>query len=337
MTAVLTALLVLIGFAGPAWAEPTPLPTTPPDEGAPTLDKLRSNLESAAIGWLDAEAALTSSKTRQVDLQNQLTVAELDIERARVSVGKWAGEAYKSGRMGVLSSLLNANSPDQFLGRAAAFEKIAQRDQERLQQLADAKRRASEAKQAIDDEIRRQTEATAEMAKRKTAAEVALASVGGGATKGWLDPNSRAAAPAPRNADGSWPAEWCSINDPTTNGCITPRTLWAMNQAKAAGFTNFVSCFRAGNKWEHPKGRACDFSTEPGGFDGTAKGAEKEYGANLAAFLVKNAIALGVMYVVWFCNIWHVGAGWRHYNTAGSTCGDNPSPDHTNHVHVSIY
>ena len=80
-----------------------------------------------------------------------------------------------------------------------------------------------------------------------------------------------------------------------------------------------------------------DFSTEPGGFDGTAKGAEKDYGANLASFFVKNAIALGVMYVVWFCNIWHVGTGWRHYNTAGSVCGDNPSPDHTNHVHVSIY
>jgi hypothetical protein len=329
---------MLIGLAAPAWAEPTPLPTTPPDEGStPTLDTLRSNLEAAAIGWLDAEAALSASKVNQVELQDKLTVAELDIARARVGIGKYAGEAYKTGRVGVLGVMLNATSPDDFLSKAMAFNKITQRDQVRLEQLADAKRRAAEAKLAIDEEIRKQTEATAEMAKRKTAAERALAAVGGGATRGWLDPNSRAATPAPRNVDGGWPAEWCSINDPTTAGCITPRTNHAMREAQKAGFTRYVSCFRAGNKWEHPKGRACDFSTNPSGFNGTAQGGDKDYGANLASFFVKNAIALGVMYVVWFCEIWHVGAGWRKYNTAGSVCGDNPSPDHTNHVHVSIY
>ncbi len=338
MTALLTVFLVLIGLAGPAWAEPTPLPTTPPDEGAPTLDRLRSNLESSAIAWLDAEAALTASKGRQVDLQQQLTVAELDIQRASVSVGKYAGEAYKTGPVGVFGAMLNATSPDNFLAKALAFDRLTQRDQVHLEQLKDAKRRAAEAKQAIDEEIRRQTEATAEMAKRKAAAESALAAQGTSATKGWLDPNSRAALPAPRDASGKWPPEWCSINDPTTGGCITPRLNHAKKEAEKAGFTKFVSCFRPGNKYEHPKGRACDFSTHDGGFNGTAKGDDKTYGSNLASFFVKNATALGVMYVVWFCDIWTVSTGyWRHYNTAGSTCGDNPSPDHTNHVHVSIY
>lgn len=338
VTAAITVLLVLVAFAGQAWAEPTPLPTTPPDEGAtPTLETLRSNLETAAIGWLDAEAALTASKVKEVGLQEQLTAAELDIARARVGVGKYAGEAYKTGRIGVLGVLLNSTSPDEFLGRALAFDKIAQRDQVRLAILTEAKQRAAEAKRLIDEEIRKQTEATAEMAKRKTAAERALVAVGGGATRGWLDPNSRAAVPAPRNANGSWPSEMCSINDPTTKGCITPRTNHAMKEAQTAGFGRFVSCFRGGNKYEHPKGRACDFSTNDGGFNGTAAGDTKVYGSNLAYFFVKNAIALGVMYVVWFCEIWVVGAGWRKYNTAGSKCGDSPSPDHTNHVHVSIY
>lgn len=336
--AVITVLLLLFGLVGPAWGVPVPVPTDPPDEGtSPTLDTLRSNLEAAAIGWLDAEAALTDSKSKQVKWQQELAAAELDIAKAKVGVGAYAGEAYKTGRMGVLQAILNATSPDDVLGRIVAVDKITQRDQAYLADLIDAKRRAAAATKAIDDEVQRQTQASAEMAKRKTAAERALVAVGGSATKGWLDPNSRAAAPAPRNPNGSWPAEMCSINDETTSGCITPRTNHALHEAKKAGFDRFVSCFRAGNKYEHPKGRACDFSTIYGGFNGTAGGADKDYGSNLANFFITNATALGVMYVVWFCKIWVVGTGWRTYYTAGSKCGDNPSPDHTNHVHVSVY
>ena len=36
-----------------------------------------------------------------------------------------------------------------------------------------------------------------------------------------------------------------TIDDPTSSGCLTPRTLNALQQAKASGFTHFVACFRA--------------------------------------------------------------------------------------------
>ena len=63
------------------------------------------------------------------------------------------------------------------------------------------------------------------MAKKKKEAELALASVGGGAVAGgFVSANSPLAKPAPRNSDGSWPKESCTVNDPTTAGCITPRT-----------------------------------------------------------------------------------------------------------------
>ena len=61
------------------------------------------------------------------------------------------------------------------------------------------------------------------------------------------------------------------------------------------------------------------------------------YGNRLAAFYVKNAKALGVMYVVWYCQIWQYGVGWHRYNSTGSNCGDAPAGDHTNHVHLSVY
>jgi hypothetical protein len=122
------------------------------------------------------------------------------------------------------------------------------------------------------------------------------------------------------------------VDDPTTSGCITPRTLNALQQAKAAGFTRFVSCFRSGGSGEHPKGRACDFAAAKNTFGGVATGDERTYGNNLAAYFVHNADRLGVLYVIWFKQIWMESTGWRAY-TKGN--GD-PASDHTNHVHLSV-
>lgn len=286
LASALLAVFALVSALGsPAAAQPT----TPPDEGSSNqLDTLRANLENAAIGWLDAEAALAASKSRQVELQNVLTHAELDMARARVGVARYAGEAYKTGRLTTLAAMLHATSPDNFLDRATAINKMTQHDQVVMAELTDAKRRAAEAKAGIDAEIAQQAAAVDEMNRRRIAAEKALVAMGSKAVNGWLDPNSRAAFPAPRNPNGSWPRELCTINDPTTSGCITPRTLHALNQAKEAGFTRFVSCYRPGTRYEHPKGRACDFSASRNGFvNSNASGGDRNYGDRLASFYVK--------------------------------------------------
>ena len=46
---------------------------------------------------------------------------------------------------------------------------------------------------------------------------------------------------------------------------------------------------------------------------------------------MKNASRLGVLYVIWFRQIWMPGTGWRSYSGSGS-----PSAAHTNHVHLSV-
>jgi hypothetical protein len=123
------------------------------------------------------------------------------------------------------------------------------------------------------------------------------------------------------------------VKDPTTSGCLTPRTLHALQQTKAAGFNHFVSCYRPQEDGgEHPRGRACDFAAATGGFGGVAAGAEKDYGNRLAAWYVANAQGLGVLYVIWFKQIWLPSTGWRAYTNGNGT----PSGDHTNHVHLSV-
>ena len=139
---------------------------------------------------------------------------------------------------------------------------------------------------------------------------------------------------APRNPDGSLPYDPQNINDPTpANGKITFRTYHMLQEARNAGFTRFVSCYRSGGPYEHPKGRACDFSATSYGFaDTDASGGDKEYGSQLAAWAVRNASALAIMYVIWYRQIWTPGQGWHRYGGAG---GD-PASDHTNHVHISM-
>jgi peptidoglycan DL-endopeptidase CwlO len=336
--AVVAAVAALIlGMSVPAMADPTPEPTAPGEGGSASLNTLRANLAAAAEAYIKAEAELAASQAKQTTLQGQLEAAEADIARVKGRVAAFAVEAYRTGRITPVSLMLQATTTEDLIGRAQALDKVSRADLARLQELAAAKARAAQAKAGIDAEVAKQAAALQEMAKRKQAAEKSLAAAN--ATRSTVDTSGvPIARPAPRNADGTWPSESCSIDDPTTSGCITPRTLHALEEAKRVGFTWYVSCYRPGDRYEHPKGRACDFAAFPGGFvNRSASGEGKNYGDRLAAFFVKNAKALGVMYVVWYCQIWQYSVGWHRYNSAGSNCGDDPAGDHTNHVHLSVY
>lgn len=334
-TALVTCLLLVLGLASPAGAQPDP-----PDESGPiTLDQLRANVEAATGAYIEAEAKLEASQAKQAQLQQELVLAQLDMARVQASVRMYAAEAYRTGRLGVLSLMLRATSQDDFLGRAVTLNKLTQYDQARLHEYLEAKDRTEVAKAAIDAEVALQASAKAEMEKVKKAAEKALAAAGGTPVRVDIDHSKLPTArPAPRNPDGTWPSESRTADDPTTGSKITPRTYHAVKETQRLGFNWYVSCYRANPpRYEHPKGRACDWATDPDSFRGTAKGDNKVYGDRLASFYVKNAKALGVMYVVWYCTIWLYGSGWRRYNSSGSRCGDAPANDHTNHVHLSVY
>ncbi|NYF55430.1 type II secretory pathway pseudopilin PulG [Micromonospora purpureochromogenes] len=321
---VLLAVVALLLGAGaaPAAAEP--------NEGG--TKKLREALEAAAKGHIEAKAKLDNSKRRQAALTGELKSVEGRLVGLNAQVGEVAAQSYRLGRLSTASALLNSASPQALLQRAAELDVMGQRDAKRLRELSEAKQAAAQAKAAIDNEVREQQKQLAALAKRKRDAERALATVSSGTSSGFSG-GSRSASPAPRNSDGSWPSESCSVNDPTTDGCITPRTLHALQQAQAAGYKRYVSCFRSGGDGEHPKGRACDFAAATGGFeDVSATGGDKAYGDSLANYFKNNASRLGVLYVIWYRQIWMPNTGWRSYSGSGS-----PAADHTNHVHLSMY
>ncbi|PWR07695.1 hypothetical protein DKT69_34315 [Micromonospora sicca] len=324
-----TALLLGAGLAPAGAAAAAPTPGAPNEGGS---KQLRAALDAAARGHIEAKARLDNSKRRQVALTGQLKGLELRLVELNSQVGEVAAQSYRLGRLTPVSMLLASSDPNEFLQRAGELDVMAQRDSKRLRAFTDAKAEAVKAKAAIDIEVREQQKQLAVLAKKKRDAEIALAKVSSGSSSGFSG-GSASAKPAPRNSDGSWPSESCSVNDPTTSGCITPRTLHALQQAQAAGYKRYVSCFRSGGDGEHPKGRACDFSAASGGFeDRSATGGDKTYGDSLANYFKSNASRLGVMYVIWYRQIWMPNTGWRSYSGGGS-----PAADHTNHVHLSMY
>jgi hypothetical protein len=302
-----------------------------PDEGQ--NQQLIQNLEAAARGYLEAQEALENSKARQIVLRKELTQAQAQLAPLRKEVGAIAAAAYTNGRLNALGALLGTGTSEDFFTRATMLEEITLRQDAALGRLLRLEEKARADKEAIDAEAAIEQAQLAEMKKRMKAAEQTLIKAGGKTIQGWLDPDSPAAIPAVRNADGSWPKEYCSVHDPTdTGGCITPRTLHAYEQARKAGYKRFTKCWRTQSWGEHPKGRACDFSSAIGGFSGDATGADRRYGDRLASFFIRNSRALGVLYVIWYRKIWFPGLGWRSYS---GCCG--PSAEHTNHVHLSVY
>ncbi|MGK5680688.1 coiled-coil domain-containing protein [Actinoplanes sp. URMC 104] len=302
-----------------------------PDEGD---DKtLRSALESAAKGQAVAIQRLKASKKRAAQLQVTVKQAQAAAKAMEGRVAEIASRSYRLGRPSTVSMLLDSSSPDLFLERIERLDMMGQLDGQVLTQYRASLSKAQAAKVAIDKEVREQTKQVAALTKKKEEASRALASVGGGRVAGgFISASSPLAKPAPRNSDGSWPDESCTISDPTSDGCLTPRTLHAYQEARADGFTRYTVCWSQRNSGEHPKGRACDMSSNEKTYKTSpATGDDREYGDRLAAYFVKNADRLGVMYVIWFRQIWLPGDGWKSYSGSGGA-----SAEHTNHVHVSM-
>jgi len=313
--------VLLLGVATPAAADP--------NEGQGTLTE---KLEAASRGYLDAKAKLEKSQQRQKELAAQLSTVESGIESQSAAVQELARNAYQAGTLTSVVSILDSGSPATLLDRLTLLDALAANERRTVNQLTETRTRVERAKAEIDAEVAKQREQLKVMNQRKEQAERALRAAGAGQSTGRVTGGAATATPAPRNSDGSWPSERCSQNDPTTSGCVTPRLLHAYNQARSAGFKRYCSCYRSSGAGEHPKGRACDFAAQTDGFGGVATGGDRTYGNNLAAFFVRNANRLGVLYVIWFRQIWLPSSGWRSYSGRGS-----PSAEHSNHVHLSVY
>jgi len=141
----------------------------------------------------------------------------------------------------------------------------------------------------------------------------------------------------------------CVEDDPTTNGCVTPTTLYAVTQAASAfgglrsgSVIQSAGCSAqrpANPSSDHPLGKGCDFF--PGAAGRFARGIEIDNGWRAAEWFRINAEALQVSYIIWQGRIWMPGSedrgGWGRPYTGGGVY--NPSDavgGHYDHLHVSF-
>ncbi|SHM72849.1 coiled-coil domain-containing protein [Cryptosporangium aurantiacum] len=357
LVAVLAGLGLLVGGTpGSVHAAPN---AAEDDEGGTAA--LRRKLDEAASGYNNARAKAQASERRRKQLVQQMAGAEKRITALDREVQELSAAAYRGGLPDPATAMANSRSLPDMIGDVGLIETLVQRRKQTLDELRAARKDLAAAQREVDEQLKKQRAEERTMAKRRADAEKALeaANVGGQRTGGFSTDGenndqpaastggdrssaetpqrttpkkkTRRAAAAPRRGDGSFSSQGCSQDDPTSGGCLTARTLHALRQTKAAGFTRYVHCFRQASFGEHPKGRACDFAAAKSGFGGAATGGDRTYGNRLAAWLVDNADRLGVLYVIWYRQIWLPGSGWRAYQSGG-----DPSSAHTNHVHLSI-
>jgi len=322
---VALAVAAVILTVGPvrAYADP---------DGSGSLTDLTAQLEAASRAYNDAKGRLDVATGKQAEIAGQAQTSATELAALRSQVQMLAVTMYTQGRLSGLSILLDAGTADEFLDRATNLQAQAEIESDQLRDLTAAQQHYDQLQNDLAQQVAVANNQVAMMAKQKKAAEDALAKAKAGATDDGPAPSGSPASAAPRSSDGSWPAEKCSQDDPTTSGCLTPRTLHAYQEVKKAGFSHYVSCYRSGGSGEHPKGRACDWSANASTFvDARASGDDKAYGDRLASWFLANSSRLAILYVIWYKRIWLPATGWRSYTGDGT-----PAGDHYNHVHMSI-
>jgi hypothetical protein len=333
--APLVVAATLTAITAPAQAAPgsgsSSSSNAPDEKGGDELSAnstLNDVLESTNRKYVQAKAEVATSTTQQKALAAQIKDAEVKRDALTPEVAAIAAEQYETGRLSASRFLLGADDSDDFLSKAVSLEEINALHDRKLHALDQAIDAVNAKKAALDAEVKAQQTNLLAMKKQKESADKALALLGGESlTGGFVLAKSPVAAPAPRNAQGGFSPEACTVDDPTTNGCITPRMLHLYQEVKKAGFNRFVGCHRNGGPFEHPKGRACDWSLQKSGFSVAHNADMKNYGNNVMAFLVRNADRLGIYYVIWYAQIWFPATGWHAYHGVSN---------HKDHVHVSV-
>jgi peptidoglycan DL-endopeptidase CwlO len=323
--AAVAMIVGLVVFANPAAAS-----AEPDGEG---MNALLTQLAQAQEAYLNAQARLDASVARQQGFVETLKTADAKKAKYQEAVGEIAHRAYASAGFTTFTAVISTGTMKEFLDVWSIEDTLATHEADQMRALLDAVAEANSLQASIDAEISEQRAALQEMQNRKLEAENTLWQAGSGSqTLGFGSSASVIAAPAPRNSNGTWAPEQRSVWEPNTSSYITPRMAHARDEAYKAGFTYWTSCYYGGGSGQHPLGRACDFAVDECRFCGDAQGAAKQYGTNLAAFFVFNARRLGVLYVIWYRQIWLPSSGWRAY---GGCC--TSSQRHTNHVHLSVY
>lgn len=321
-TSVLCIVLaqLLLVTAAPAHAAPKP-----------TVKQLKKEL---ATMQKDADKLITDYYASRVAQQKadkeakkageRLAEAQETYDRHSTELRAIATAEYMGGTPGPLAILVSGQGggdPARLLNRMALSQHLIDGQDARLRghaQVRDERARAEEEAAAKAEELKR---TVGELERRKKKAEKQIEKI-----KDRID--LLYTAPGVRRPDGTWVPQ---LPDGPDN--ITPRMRLVRQLIQERfGVPYGIGCYRPiQDGGEHPLGRACDFMLSRGG--AMPSGEELKRGDEIAAWVIKNAKRLGIMYVIYRQRIWHARTGvWRVMSDRGGT-----TANHYDHPHVSVY
>ncbi|MFG2074190.1 coiled-coil domain-containing protein [Nonomuraea maritima] len=316
LTPVLTTGLLFAAL--PARAEPRPTVKQLKKELADLQkdsDKLITEYYASRIAHQKADKAEKAAREK-------LATAEETYEHHSTSLRAMAVAQYTGGgEPNPITFLAGEDEPSARLGRMALVQHLVDVQDARVHgyaQVMDDRRKANDEATERAEEL---ADTVDDLGERKKKAEQQIEKI-----KDRID--LLHAAPGVRNSDGTWVPE---LPDGSEN--ITPRMRLVRDLiADRFGVPYGIGCYRPiQDGGEHPLGRACDFMLSRGG--AMPSGDEPARGEEIAAWAIKNARRLGIMYVIYRQRIWHVRTGaWRPMSDRGGT-----TANHYDHPHISVY
>ncbi|MFF5205289.1 coiled-coil domain-containing protein [Streptosporangium sp. NPDC000396] len=319
---VLTLVTVILCTGMTSASQAKPKPTA--KELRKELAQLQKQSETMIAEYYAGRVELQKIEKVEKVARGNLRRAQQDFDRAAEEIRLLAAEQYRTGGFGVISSLVGDVDPATLMSRLALTQQITSEQDAKLQgfvNVRDAYRRAQEAAERRSAELRASLKKLDEQKKR---AEKLIDKI-----KDRID--RVYPTPGLRRADGTWVPQLPSGPDNITPRMRLIRQLIAQRFGPRFG----IGCYRAdggiAGGGEHPLGRACDFMLSRGGAMPSA--AETKRGYEIAAWAIKNARRLGIMYIIFRQRIWHVRTGsWRLMSDRGGT-----TANHFDHPHISVY
>ncbi|WP_433444250.1 coiled-coil domain-containing protein [Nonomuraea sp. CA-141351] len=313
--ATLGAALLMAG--APAQAEPKPTVKQLKNE----LSALQKESDKLITEYYNSRIAQQKADKSEKAAREKLATAQAVYERESAELRAMAVSQYIGGEPGQIGLLVGNQDPTSFLGRMALNQHLVTLQDARLRGYAQVRNAHQQAKDEADARAKELTRTVDDLEQRKKKAEKQIERI-----KDKID--QLYSAPGVRRPDGTWVPQL-----PGGSENITPRMRLVKQLVQERFDVPFgIGCYRAiQDGGEHPLGRACDFMLSRGGAMPSA--GEVERGNQIAAWAIKNAKRLGIMYIIYRQRIWHVRTGtWRTMSNRGGT-----TANHYDHPHISVY
>jgi hypothetical protein len=312
LAAAVTASLMTTG------AQAAPKPTV--KQLKKELATLQKESDALITDYYNSRIAHEKAEKSEKAAREKLAAAQEIYDQHSTQLRAMAVAQYTGSEPNQIAILTGTQDPSTLLGRMALVDHLVTLQDARLRGFAkvrDDRQRAQDEAAARAGELDR---TVGDLEKRKKKAEKQIERI-----RDKIDQLYKAPGLRP---DGTFVPQL-----PMGPDHITPRMALVKQLIKERfEVPNGIGCYRAiQDGGEHPLGRACDFMLSRGGAMPSA--AELKRGDEIAAWAIKNAKRLGIMYVIYRQRIWHVRTGaWRTMSDRGGT-----TANHYDHPHISVY